>query len=295
MKFYIPWIMASTVSMAAARPWLRSSNITYFFSFGDSYSQTGFSASGTQPSPSNPMGNPTLGSGTTTGGENWVGFLTTKENSSLILNYNLAVGGATIDNTIMEGYPDDLVSQVGVFTDNYASKPASAPWTSSSAVFGVWIGVNDVGNAFWQTDAQTFVPQLISRLGSLIQELYTSGARKFLVLNVPPTGRSPYFLDQGNATVQQHAAYLSVYNTQLKAMVDGFKANHTDVTAVLYDSWSFMTKVLDNPTEYGFPDATCINEDGTSCVWWNNYHPSAKYHELQSDDMKQVLTPLGAW
>ncbi|KAL5360952.1 GDSL lipase/esterase [Aspergillus floccosus] len=287
--------MASTASMAAARPWLRASNLTYFFSFGDSYSQTGFSASGTQPSPSNPMGNPALGTGTTTGGKNWVGFLTTKENSSLILSYNLAVGGATIDNTIMEGYPGDLVSQVGVFEDTYASKPASAPWTSASAVFGIWIGVNDVGNAFWQTDADTFVPQLVSRLGSLIQELYDSGARKFLVLNVPPTGRSPFFLDQGDATVQQHAAYLSVYNTQLKDMVDGFKGSHTDVTAVLYDSWSFMTKILDSPTEYGFPDATCINEDGTSCIWWNNYHPSAKYHELQADDMKQVLAPLGAW
>jgi phospholipase/lecithinase/hemolysin len=87
-----------------------------------------------------------------------------------------------------------------------------------------------VGNAFWQTDADTFVPRLISRLGSLIQGLYDSGARKFLVLNVPPTGRSPLFLDQGDATVKQHAAYLSMYNTQLKDMVDGFKANHTDVS-----------------------------------------------------------------
>lgn len=66
-------------------------------------------------------------------------------------------------------------------------------------------------------------------------------------------------------------------------------------TVVLYDSWSFMTKVLDDPTAYGFPDATCINADGTSCIWWNDYHPSAKYHELQADDMKSVLAPLGAW
>lgn len=157
----------------------------------------------------------------------------------------------------------------------------------------------------------------MARLGSLVQELYTAGARKFLFLNVPPTGRSPLFLEQGDATVQQHAAYLAVYNKQLKAFVKGFKSNHTDVsyilwifpslhedcandtmmqaTAVLYDSWSFMTKVLDDPTTYGFADATCINEDGTSCVWWNNYHPSAKYHELQADDMKCVLAPLGAW
>ena len=62
---------------------------------------------------------------------------------------------------------------------------------------------------------------------------------------------------------------------------------------MLYDSWSFMTDVLDNPTEYGFQDATCINEDGVSCVWWNDYHPSSKYHQLQAEDMKAVLAPLG--
>lgn len=54
-----------------------------------------------------------------------------------------------------------------------------------------------------------------------------------------------------------------------------------------------MTDVLDNPTEYGFPDATSINEDGVSSVWWNDYHPSAKYHQLQAEDMKAVLAPLG--
>lgn len=40
------------------------------------------------------------------------------------------------------------------------------------------------------------------------------------------------FIDQGNATVEQHAAYLAVYNRNLEAMVDGFKTNHTDVSKV---------------------------------------------------------------
>lgn len=56
-----------------------------------------------------------------------------------------------------------------------------------------------------------------------------------------------------------------------------------------------MTKVLDSPQEYGFPNATCINDDGSSCIWWNNYHPTSKYHRLQAKDMKEHLKPLGAW
>ena len=56
-----------------------------------------------------------------------------------------------------------------------------------------------------------------------------------------------------------------------------------------------MSKVLNDPTAYGFPDATCINDDGTSCVWWNNYHPGMKYHSLQAADMKKYLGSLGGW
>lgn len=67
------------------------------------------------------------------------------------------------------------------------------------------------------------------------------------------------------------------------------------VTTVLYDSSAFMNKVLNSPAEYGFPDATCIDDDGESCVWWNDYHPGQKYHRLQAEDMKGVLGSLGAW
>ncbi|KAE8136237.1 GDSL lipase/esterase [Aspergillus pseudotamarii] len=298
MKLLNSWLMASAISTVAARPWPRAVNTTstYFFTFGNSYTQTGFSTTGEQPSPSNPMGNPTLGTGTTTGGENWVGYLTTGQNASLVLSYNLAVGGASIDNSLVQGSTDvDLASQVDIFDETYSIKPASAPWSADNSVFGFWIGINDIGNAFYNTDANTFTPKLIARLASLVEQIYSAGGRKFLFLNVPPTSRSPMFINQGNATVEQHAAYLAVYNKNLESMVDEFKINHTDVTVAYYDSWSFMTKILDNPTDYGFPDATCINEDGTSCVWWNDYHPSAKYHQLQAGDMKKVLQPLGAW
>ena len=74
-----------------------------------------------------------------------------------------------------------------------------------------------------------------------------------------------------------------------------YRTNQWQTTTVLYDTWSFMTKVLDSPQEYGYPNATCINEDGVSCIWYNNYHPGQKYHQLQAADMKQHLKPLGAW
>ncbi|PYI13176.1 cellulose-binding GDSL lipase/acylhydrolase [Aspergillus violaceofuscus CBS 115571] len=288
---------AAMLATAGARPSPRAgtTNPTYFFTFGDSYSQTGFSASGTQPSAAAPMGNPDLGIGTTTNGPNYIGYLTTQENASLVLNYNLAAGGATIDNALVPAYPGDVAAQLRLFGAVYSDKPASAPWTSRDAVFSFWIGINDIGNAYATTDAASYTPQLIARLKQQVAQLYATGARKFLFLNVPPTSRSPFFLDQGNATVARHAAYLATYNRNLEAMVQGLRGEFAGVTTVFYDAWSFVTKILDDPTAYGFPDATCINDDGVSCIWWNNYHPGMKYHLLQAEDMKKQLKVLGGW
>ncbi|CAL5870081.1 uncharacterized protein PFLUO_LOCUS4315 [Penicillium psychrofluorescens] len=268
---------------------------TYFFTFGDSYSQSDFNVTGVQPSPSDPMGNPALGTGTTGAGLNWIEDLVTVDNSSLILGYNLAVGGATIDNHIVNASVEDMATQVGSFQTYYSNKPASAPWSSNDVVFGFWIGINDVGRAFSSMDASSTVPLLINEYQSLAEEIYADGGRKFLFLNVPPTSRSPYILDQGPDVAEAHAAWLNVFNEGLSSMVNDFGAEHPDALPILYDSWSFMTKILDQPQAYGYPNATCINDDGISCVWWNNYHPGQKYHSLQAADMKKYLHPFGAW
>jgi len=84
-----------------------------------------------------------IGTGTTGGGINWVGDLATVNNASLVLSYNLAVGGASIDNSIINTNVEDMASQVGDFESAYSTKPASAPWSSENAVFGFWIGINE--------------------------------------------------------------------------------------------------------------------------------------------------------
>ncbi|KAJ5337740.1 hypothetical protein N7452_004468 [Penicillium brevicompactum] len=293
MKHFLQLIAG--VGVAAAVPLQHRAGTTYFFTFGDSYTQTNFDINGTQPSAGNPMGNPTIGTGTTAGGINWVGDLTTVENSSLVLSYNLAVGGASIDNSIVNTSVKDVTTQVSDFERTYSNKPESAPWTSENAVFGVWIGINDIGSAYSSNEASVLVPKLLAQYKSLIENIYANGGRKFLILNVPPTSRSPLLLDQGTDAVEAHAKWLAYYNESLQKMVDDFKANNSGTTTVLYDSWTFMTKVLDSPETYGFPDATCINDDGTSCVWYNDYHPGQKYHKLQAADMKPHLQALGAW
>ena len=74
-------------------------------------------------------------------------------NKSLILTYNYAYGGATIDPALVPPYSPSiatLVDQVSQFLNGPAKKPANAPWTSENALFSVWIGINDIGTTYSQ-------------------------------------------------------------------------------------------------------------------------------------------------
>lgn len=86
-----------------------------------------------------------------------------------------------------------------------------------------------IGNAYSNTDAETFTPKLIARYRSLIEKIYQDGGRKFLFLNVPAVSRTPMFLAEGDEVVKAHAKYLSVFNNNLEAMVKNFTTKHKDV------------------------------------------------------------------
>ncbi len=128
--------------------------LTHLLDSGDSYTQTGFNISGDVPAPGNPLGNPTYPGWTAVGGVNWVDVETVKYNKSLVLTYNYAYGGATINASLVQPYEPtvlSLIDQVDLFFQQAAGKPAFAPWTSENALFSVWIGINDIGNSYYQS------------------------------------------------------------------------------------------------------------------------------------------------
>ena len=121
---------------------------------GDSYTQTGFTTTDSIPVPGNPLGNPPYPGYTAVGGTNWIDVDTTVYNKSLVLTYNYAYGGATINASLVAPYEPtvlSLIDQVNEFLGQAASKPATAPWTSENALFSVWIGINDIGNSYYQS------------------------------------------------------------------------------------------------------------------------------------------------
>jgi hypothetical protein len=130
---------------------------------------------------------------TTSGGLNWIGFLISKYNTSLTLSYNFAYGGATTNASLVAPYTSTVLSfidQVTEFTNSIASKPSYAPWTSKNTLVGVWMGVNDVGNSYWQSNIDDLLTKIMDSYFGQLQILYNAGVRNYVLLGVP---RKPWF------------------------------------------------------------------------------------------------------
>ncbi|KAG9016244.1 hypothetical protein FRB90_003636 [Tulasnella sp. 427] len=236
----------------------------------------GFDISGTKPNAGNVFGNPAYPGNTACGTvTNWIDEMVTRYNESYIYAYNFAVSGATIDNSIVPAYSTSIKSvteQVAQFTSNLGSKPSNAPWTSATAIFSFFIGINDIGNSYTSGDR---TDTLLTAYFNQVQKIYDAGGRNFLFVNVPPVERSPLvdntlqMVSQSSASTEK--AEIISYNTKLASKIQAFKSSHSDVTTYLYDSWSKLTQILNSPKTYGFQDATSQGS-GSNVVWCNVYH-----------------------
>jgi len=297
--------------------WPGWSGIKYAFIFGDSYTQTGFNQSLTQPTPTNPLGNPTYPGYTASNGPNWVDYLTVKYNASTLLTYNLAYGGATIDSSLVAPY-EPQVSSISDQIQNewvptYSSKPSSAPWASDNTLFAVFDGINDVGNSWSQgvPATTTLNAQIFSEYSSLVEKLYTAGARNFAFINVPPVDRAPLTLAQSTSNQAEEKADIAAWNTALLNLTKSLKSEHSDVNVFTVDANALFTKALDNPSSfpqtslYKNTTAYCTAyENGTpaddtfdsSCgipvneyFWLNSLHPTYPIHDVLAQALGQQL------
>ncbi|KAL0933878.1 fungal cellulose binding domain-containing protein [Colletotrichum truncatum] len=299
----------------ATAEWPGFAGVKHAFVFGDSYSQTGFNTSLEAPNPSNPLGNPSYPGWTSANGPNWVDYLTVKHNASLLYTYNLAYGGATVDASLVKPYADTVLTlkdQVQtVFKGAYSSHAAPA-WTGKDSLFAFWIGVNDIGNSYWNGAAATSAlnAKILDVYQGLAKELYDAGARNFVWLTVPPVDRTPMLLAE-NADAQKLAKDdITDFNARIGDMaknVTGWEG----VNAWVVDANAVFNQVLDQPTKFestaGLKNTTAYckeYENGTnnqdtliaSCgvkpseyFWLNTLHPTSAIHDAVAETVASAL------
>jgi len=246
-----PALASCTPTPNTTSSWSGWQNIKQLFAFGDSYTQTGFDPTSTQPSPSNPFGNPPYPGWTSSNGPNWLGFLTTTYNQSTILTYNMAYGGATVDSALVKPYADSVVSMKDQvekqFVPIYRDRK-SAKWNAEDSLFAFWIGINDVGNSWWLNNA-TLYDAIFATYTDLLSQLHATGARNYLFLSVPPVNLSPLILNQADdGYAKEYEGYvITDWNNRLARMVAEFTTTHAGVRAFVHDAHALFSKVIGDP------------------------------------------------
>ncbi|KAK6362623.1 hypothetical protein TWF730_000079 [Orbilia blumenaviensis] len=272
-----------------------TSGLKYWFSFGDSYTATGFSATGNQPSAQNPLGNPTYPGQTTSNGPNWIDVVTVKYNRSLTYTYNFAVSGATIDNALVTSLNvPAMTDQVNTWMTRYSSKPATAPWQSDNTMFSVFIGINDIGSSYSRSDINTFIDTLLTAKFKLLDKIYTSGGRNFLFHNIPPMERSPLISGQSSWATQEKAVIIT-WNSKLQTYISNFKSSHSGVNIFSVDANAQFTMVLNNPTSYGLSSDTRSTGNNQQLFWADVYHPNTVMHDVLGKEVARVVQAGGFW
>lgn len=187
----------------------------------------------------------------------------------------MAFGGATVDSSLVAPFEPTVLSVADQVLDeffpSYASSPSIAPWTSEDTLFAVFIGINDVGNSYFEgLPATTTLNNMIFDIYSgLVQMLYSTGARNFLFLNVPPVDRSPLTQAEGSSAIAQEAADLAAFNSDIASMAATLKKTHTDANVFTFDTNSLFTEVLDNPKS--FPQTSLYKNTTNFCVAYEKY------------------------
>jgi phospholipase/lecithinase/hemolysin len=165
-----------------------------------------------------------------------------------------------------------------------------------------------VGNAWYESNATEIFKEIMEVYFAQLQTLYDAGGRNFVLLNVPrecipgysktperscaddvrcvtAINKTPLVLNSTVAEQTQEADAIALYNSYLSCGLSKFVGEHNDVVGKIINTTAAFDTAIADPQAYGAPDATCFNSDGTSCLWFNNYHPGIAINKLVAEEV----------
>lgn len=238
--------------------------------------------------------------------------MTTTYNESFVQTINLAYGGATIDDALVPSHygPPVQSFRQQVFNEfhDYYIENGNIPWDSSNSLFIIFFGINDVINSFAKhNDSLNY--ELIKDYESIVDEviasnfvklrcdadgqlqLYSYGARNFLLLNVPPIDRTPgsRILSPANRTAE--AGYIGRFNFRHGALAWSLAGKHPDTTVFQLDTNYLFTRVIEDPTQ--FPETAGYRNTTNDCAAYTEWVVSdfADEPDLQTELIDVSGTP----
>ncbi|KAG4031724.1 hypothetical protein MFRU_008g00860 [Monilinia fructicola] len=254
--------------------------------------------------------------GTSAGGPNWVEYLTScfsglpsKCSKQL---WDFAFAGSDVSTTytpLHHNYTVSLENQILQWS-TYALPVI--PMDPSKTLVAIWIGINDISDTSSSifpshnaTDYPSLYKNIIDAEFAAIETIYKAGFRNYLFMNLPPRQRSPLNLIRPDGP-RPNATMFNSYNNILNTTALNFAATHPGTKAMVFDTFSFLSSVLDNPAPYGITNTTnyCPNYDAPDIdtnyaaygcqpipeyFWYNTGHITYHTHEILAKEVRKFL------
>uniref|UniRef100_A0A0C9QRB1 TSA: Wollemia nobilis Ref_Wollemi_Transcript_12965_857 transcribed RNA sequence n=1 Tax=Wollemia nobilis TaxID=56998 RepID=A0A0C9QRB1_9CONI len=150
---------------------------------------------------------------------------------------------------------------------------------------------------------------LLTKFDQDVTRLYRSGARKFLVFDIPPLGCTPniklkgYNIAKGGCLEVANQLVVA-YNTAFNSLVDHLNQKLEGVTIIRLNTYNYLRNILEHGEAYGFTDTksaccgsgmfntevTCgktspqklFCNDVDRHVFWDGTHPTEKVYAMVS-------------
>ncbi|XP_051125533.1 GDSL esterase/lipase At1g31550-like [Andrographis paniculata] len=193
---------------------------------------------------------------------------------SLATGVNFAVAGATVlDSEFYDkiGYHNpvtnnSLTIQLDWFRSFLTRLPDGRKYVERSLVVVGEIGVNDYNYLLQQgttlDQLQTLVPQVVSSIGSTIQELIKHGVATMLVPGHPPIGCWPIYLTLHNSGTDKYDPrtgcldwlndFSKYHNSLLLEELEKIRDLHPQINIIYADYYNAAMRMYLSPDKFGF-------------------------------------------
>ena len=208
-------------------------------------------------------------------------------------NGNYAFGGSRLIPNSLSPVPSGA-DQVNLYLADYHGE------VDDKALFVIQFGGNDVRDALEvlvetrDIDvAGAIIQTAVESEIALILQLYSSGARHFLVVNVPDIGLTPAAKMAGPEAVFFSGILGASFNEGLATGLESL-SSLPGIKIDSFDLFSLLHSVADSPEEFGISnvESACLMfmmKSGAKCsnsenyLFWDGIHPTAVVHKLVGD------------
>lgn len=205
-------------------------------------------------------------------------------------------------------YAGDLTLGVVIQIENYLAENSVDP----NALYVIWAGSNDSFRLLPENQPPghpvtppEVVLQGIMNIYGGISDLYSKGARRFLVIGMPDASLTPGVIFQSRempALIPQLHALSLGWNQALfspdasspgRAPLAYLKKLHSDIEIFTWDPNRLLDAVTKNPAAYGFPPLIIgqrnnhlfwcgpfMGEDPDLFIFFNGIHPTSHAHSV---------------